>query len=131
MKREFKKKLLSLDFDGTCVKNEFPKVGGDVKAVPVLKKLVDSGIKIILSTMRSDEYLDHAIDWFNLHDIPLYSIQQDPNQYKWTSSTKCYSEMYIGDDAYGAPLIYDDDKCKGYINWKKLEQDFISWGYIK
>ena len=49
MKREFKKKLLSLDFDGTCVKNEFPKVGGDVKAVPVLKKLVDSGVKIIVS----------------------------------------------------------------------------------
>jgi len=31
---------ICIDFDGTCVTHEFPKVGKDIGAVPVLKKLV-------------------------------------------------------------------------------------------
>ena len=33
---------ICVDFDGTCVTHEFPKVGKDIGAVPVLKKLVDA-----------------------------------------------------------------------------------------
>ena len=45
--------VIAVDFDGTCVTHEFPKVGKDIGAVPVLKKLVEKGHKIILYTMRS------------------------------------------------------------------------------
>lgn len=30
--------ILGLDFDGTCVTHEFPKIGKDIGAIPVLKK---------------------------------------------------------------------------------------------
>ena len=43
-----------VDFDGTCVTHEFPKVGLDIGAVPVLKKLVAVGHRLILFTMRSN-----------------------------------------------------------------------------
>ena len=45
--------IIAVDFDGTCVTHEFPKVGKDIGAVPVLKKLIEKGHKIILYTMRS------------------------------------------------------------------------------
>ena len=45
---------ICIDFDGTCVTHEFPKVGKDIGAVSVLKKIVEAGHKIILFTMRSD-----------------------------------------------------------------------------
>jgi hypothetical protein len=43
-----------IDFDGTCVAHEFPKVGKDIGAVPVLKALVENGHNLILFTMRSE-----------------------------------------------------------------------------
>lgn len=45
---------ICIDFDGTCVMHEFPEVGQDIGAVPVLKKLVEAGHNLILFTMRSD-----------------------------------------------------------------------------
>lgn len=45
---------IAIDFDGTCVTHEFPNVGKDIGAVPILKRLVAKGHKLILYTMRSD-----------------------------------------------------------------------------
>ena len=42
-----------LDFDGTVVKHRYPAVGEDIGAVPVLRKLVQNGHDLLLSTMRS------------------------------------------------------------------------------
>jgi hypothetical protein len=46
--------IIGIDFDGTVVTHDFPKIGKDIGAVPVLRKLVDNGHKLILFTMRSD-----------------------------------------------------------------------------
>jgi len=51
-------KLICVDFDGTCVKHQYPKIGEDVpNAVEVLKKLNENQVKIILWTIRSGEFL--------------------------------------------------------------------------
>ena len=47
--------IISIDFDGTCVTHEFPLIGKDIGAVPILKKLVQRGHQLILFTMRSDK----------------------------------------------------------------------------
>jgi hydroxymethylpyrimidine pyrophosphatase-like HAD family hydrolase len=46
--------IIAIDFDGTCVTHEYPKVGREIGASKVLKELVDSGHQLILFTMRSD-----------------------------------------------------------------------------
>lgn len=33
--------VIAVDFDGTCVTHEFPKIGKDIGAIPVLRKLVE------------------------------------------------------------------------------------------
>ena len=129
---------ICIDFDGTCVTHEFPKVGKDIGAVPVLKKIIESGNSLILFTMRSDienpksddyniksiggKYLTDAINWFKENGIELYGINENPTQKTWTHSPKAYGQMYIDDAALGCPLKYDP-----IIS----ERPFVDWIAVK
>ena len=131
--------IIGIDFDGTCTTHEFPNVGKDIGAIPVLKKLVKNGHKLILFTMRSNvenpqstdpnivnkrgNYLDDAINWFKENDIPLYGIQTNPTQNTWTTSPKAYCQLYIDDAGLGCPLLFDDRKSeRPFVNWKAVEK---------
>ena len=139
---------ICIDFDGTCVTHEFPKIGKDIGAVPVLKKLVEDGHKLILFTMRSDikevfsedeaihkvsgNYLTDAVNWFKGNGIELYGINENPNQKTWTLSPKAYGQLYIDDAALGCPLIYDSKISDSpFIDWVKVEEWLISVGILK
>jgi len=117
---------LCVDFDGTCVTHDYPRVGKDIGAVPVLKRLVKEGHQLILWTMRSGKELNDAIEWFKDNDIELYGIQENPTQKSWTSSPKAYAQIYIDDAALGAPLLMDSSMSnREFINWKVVEQMFF------
>lgn len=139
---------ICIDFDGTCVTHEFPKVGKDIGAVPVLKKLVAAGHNLILFTMRSDRlvkskindnpeikdvygsFLLDAVHWFTKHNIPLYGVNENPQQ-GWTTSPKAYAQLYIDDAALGCPLIVDRDKSeRPFVNWQLIESWLIKSGII-
>ena len=62
---------IALDFDGTVVTHEYPHIGEDAGAVPVLKELVANGYRLILHTMRHGALLEQAVDWFRSLGIPL------------------------------------------------------------
>lgn len=117
---------ICVDFDGTAVSHEFPKVGKDIGSVPVLKKLVEKGHKLILFTMRSDNetgmYLTDAVNWFKENGIPLFGINVNPEQKSWTTSPKAYGQLYIDDAALGAPLTFDANKSKNpFVDWEQVE----------
>lgn len=124
---------ICVDFDGTCVANEYPKVGDDIGAVPVLKRLVKKGHNLILFTMRSGKNLNDAIAWFNRNGIPLFGINVNPTQWKWTDSPKAYGQLYIDDAALGAPLILPntyDKFVKPHLDWKRVEEILDNMGII-
>lgn len=113
-----------LDFDGTVVKHRYPAVGEDIGAVPVLKKLIKNGHRILLSTMRSRnsagvDTLQPALDWFAERDIPLFGVNENPEQASWTSSPKVYGDVYIDDGALGAPLKKGEEG-DAYMDWSKV-----------
>lgn len=130
---------IAIDFDGTCVTHEFPRVGMDIGAVPILKKLTDNGHKLILFTMRSNrtdnnpiddkniqnvtgQFLDDAVNWFKQNNIPLYGIQTNPTQTEWTTSPKAYAQLYIDDAALGCPIKYDPYLSRNsFVDWEKVE----------
>lgn len=130
--------IIAIDFDGTCVTHEFPKIGKDINAIPVLKELVENGHKLVLFTMRSDvnnpqsddetiiakegNYLTDAVNWFKSNDIPLYGIQTNPTQHTWTKSPKAYAQMYIDDAALGCPLKHDKDVS---------DRPFVDWSIVR
>lgn len=111
-----------IDFDGTVVTHEYPQVGKDIGAAPVLKNLVKGGHNLILFTMRSkDNFLDDAIKWFENNNIPLYGIQTNPTQKLWTTSPKAYGEIIIDDSALGCPLKYDYNiSAHPFVDWEQV-----------
>ena len=138
---------ICIDFDGTCVTHEFPKVGKDIGAIPVLNKITDAGHNIILFTMRSDieevtsndygihkqagKYLTDAVNWFEENDIKLYGINVNPSQTSWTKSSKAYGQLYIDDAALGCPLIYNSEiSDRPFVDWGKVEEMLKAIGVL-
>lgn len=132
---------ICIDFDGTCVTHEFPKVGRDIGAVPVLKDLVAAGHRLILFTMRSNcknnigastcvpeihngPFLDDAVNWFKKNDIPLFGIQSNPEQTDWTTSPKAYGQLYIDDAALGCPLIHYSFE-RPHVDWQEVREMLV------
>lgn len=113
--------VIAVDFDGTCVTHEFPKVGREVGAPRVLRRLVLEGASLILFTMRSGEHLLDAEKWFAKHGIPLYGVNRNPTQ-DWTESPKAYAQIYIDDAALGAPLRKGLPGERPFINWEAVER---------
>jgi len=118
-----------IDFDGTVVTHEFPLVGRDVGAVPVLKDLVNNGHNLILFTMRSGEFLSAAVEWFHYSEIPLYGIQENPTQGSWTTSPKAYGQLIIDDAALGCPLVHPDGE-RPYVDWKRVKTKLRAIGVL-
>jgi len=119
---------IAIDFDGTCVTHDYPRVGEDIGAVSVLKQLVEKGHLLILYTMRSGKELDDAVNWFSENGIKLYAKQYNPTQKDWTSSNKCYAQLYIDDAALGCPLKYD--KKRPYVDWVEVLEQLKSRGIL-
>ncbi len=139
---------IGIDFDGTCVTHDYPNVGKDIGAVPILKKLVEQGHQLILFTMRSDKpetvnshfefvakeelYLTDAVNWFKQNDIPLYGIQTNPTQFTWTTSPKAYCHLYIDDAGLGCPLTFNQYiSSRPFVNWTEVEKMLKDMSVIK
>ncbi len=128
--------IIAIDFDGTCVTHEYPNIGKDTGAVPVLKKLVENKHQLLLWTMRSGDTLRDAVRWFEYYEINLYGVNTNPTQKSWTESPKAYAQLYIDDAALGCPLItktYDNSVIleRGYVDWIKVEELLKQMNYIK
>lgn len=117
--------FIAVDFDGTCVMHEYPKIGAPVPlAVETLRDLNKAGYKLILYTMRSRKTLDDAVEWFRFHSIPLFGINNNPEQSSWSTSPKVYAHFYIDDAAVGCPLVSPDSGDRDYVNWYKIREFF-------
>jgi len=137
--------IIAIDFDGTCVAHEFPKIGKEIGAAPVLKQLVKEGHKLVLNTMRSDkkdvnstdynihgesgDYLTQAVNWFKEREIPLYGINENPTQKSWTDSPKVYADLYIDDATLGCPL-YKEESGAIYVDWVRVFKMLVDRGII-
>ena len=118
--------VIAVDFDGTCVTHEYPYIGQDVGAVPVLRELVEQGHRLILYTMRSGKLEKEALAWFQQHDIPLYAVNKNPTQKQWTKSPKVHADVYIDDGALGCPLIRSANTSRPYVDWVKVREWLIA-----
>ncbi len=115
-------KYIGVDFDGTCVKHAYPKIGEEIGAQRILKRLAAiKGVKLILHTMRSGQELLEAQQWFVDNGIELYSTNYNPTQASWTKSPKPYCHIYIDDAALGCPLIKETGE-RPYVSWEKIEK---------
>lgn len=118
--------VIGIDFDGTIVEHTYPYIGAAVPfALETLKQLQDNGHKLILWTMRSDSYLDEAVDYLTKNGITLYGINTNPTQKEWTNSPKAECQLYIDDAALGCPLKYHIEK-RPYVDWLSVRSLLIN-----
>lgn len=123
--------FIAIDFDGTCVTHEFPHIGKDIGAIPVLKELTEKNHKLILFTIRSGETLDDAKKWFEENGIPLFGSNKNPIQWKFSKSPKVYANLYIDDASLGCPLIHDDTVSeKPFADWQMLREMLVKQGVL-
>jgi hypothetical protein len=66
-------------------------------------------------------------------------VGYNPTQARWTTSNKCYADLYIDDAGLGAPLSImkakndDGDKIqygRPFINWVVVEEYLTNMGLI-
>lgn len=119
-RKPIKSIVIAVDFDGTCVKHDYPRTGADIGAVPHLKALTDAGHRLILFTMRSGDGLQRAVEWFSGNNIPLWGINTNPTQTTWTESPKAHAHLYIDDRGLGVPLEIDPDTGLAHVDWSKV-----------
>ena len=146
-KPKIEPKIFAVDFDGTCVGFDFPRVGKDIGAAEVLREMVSVGHRIILHTMRSDkenptspdvailcpkagddvDYLSQAVWWFKDNDIPLFGVNINPEQYSWTDSTKPYADYYIDDISIGCPTMrHPKISNRPFVDWIMIRSSLVA-----
>lgn len=129
--------IIAVDFDGTCVTHEYPKIGRYIGAEPVLRELVGAGHQLILWTMRSDNRpdvsnpLSDAVNWFSENNIPLFGVNQNPEQSAWTGSPKAYAHLYIDDAALGIPVCQGLRGERPFVDWQEVRKMLVSKNIIK
>lgn len=129
--------IIAVDFDGTCVAHDFPYIGKDIGAVPVLQALVNNGHQIMLWTMRDHsqtkkfgfDVLDIAVDWFKTNNIPLWGINKNKGQH-WSNSPKQFAHWYIDDMALGCPLKQEEG-FRDYVDWEAIARLLVYKGLLE
>lgn len=123
MRPEIKPRIIGIDFDGTVVLHDYPRVGERaLGAVYVLQELVHAGHQLILITMRSHSNgtLQPAIDWFAEHTVPLLAVNDNPTQASWSDSRKIFVHLSIDDANLGVPLI-TPATGRPYVDWAAVD----------
>lgn len=117
---------ICVDFDGTIVEHQFPRIGAQVPlAMFWMRRWQELGAKLILWTMRSDDpesgrlVLQEAVEYLKDYGIELFGVNKNPTQV-WSSSPKAHAHMYVDDAAVGCPLVHPDDGARPYVDWSRV-----------
>jgi hypothetical protein len=105
---------IAVDFDGTIVEHDYPKIGKEkLFAFSTLKELEKRGARLILWTFRSGTELEEAVDYCRKNGIEFYAVNKN------------YPEE-VADDSVSRKIdadIYIDDKnLGGFPGWSEAWQ---------
>lgn len=105
---------LCIDFDGTIVYSDYPKIGKlKPNAVEVINRLYNGGYKIIINTCRAGIYEGYCYQFLKKHNIQYHYIN---------SNLPEDIEFFKQDCRKISADIYIDDKQLGGIpdDWEKI-----------
>jgi hypothetical protein len=105
---------IAVDFDGTIVEHEYPKIGKEkLFAFQTLKELEKRGARIILWTFRTGKDLDEAVTFCRQNGVEFYAVNKSyPEEVQdETVSRKIDADIYI-----------DDKNLGGFPGWSEVWQ---------
>ncbi|WP_339611368.1 hydrolase [uncultured Planktosalinus sp.] len=126
---------IAIDFDGTLVENQYPKMGKPVLfAFETLKQLQEEGHRLILWTYRHGSELDEAVEFCKQKGIIFYAVNKSfpEEEFDATQSRKILADIYIDDRNIGGLVGWGEIyqllvKQKGALNKKSKKKGFFSF----
>lgn len=107
-------KIIAVDFDGTIVKDEYPKIGApQLFAFETLKKLEEKGYRLILWTLRDGKYLNEAVNFCKKNGIEFYAVNK--NYPEEINNERTIRKLH-------ADIFIDDRNIGGFIGWGEIYQ---------
>lgn len=101
--------IIAIDFDGTIVKHDFPRIGEELdNAFDIISRFQEKGHKIILWTCRSGKQLDEAVEFCKINGLEFDAVNANITGNEF-NSPKIYADWYI-----------DDRANYQHINWLEL-----------
>ena len=69
---------IAVDFDGTIVTHEYPKIGTELPfATETLKMLIKDHHRLILWSVREGKLLDEAVEWCRERGVEFWAVNKD------------------------------------------------------
>jgi len=108
---------IAVDFDGTIVEDNYPKIGKEkLFAFDTLKKLQEKGHRLILWTYRNGKALDEAVAFCKENGIVFYAVNKSFPEEDFDPK---YSRKINAD------LFIDDRNVGGFLGWGEIYQNLI------
>jgi hydroxymethylpyrimidine pyrophosphatase-like HAD family hydrolase len=110
--------IIAVDFDGTIVKDAYPKIGKpQIFAFETLKKLQEQGHRLILWTYRSGPKLDEAVKFCEENGVIFYAVNRSfsEEEYDDSISRKINADIFI-----------DDRNVGGFPGWGEVYQELTN-----
>jgi hypothetical protein len=119
MMEEFMNIKIAVDFDGTIVDHEYPKIGKEkLFAFRTLKELEKKGARLILWTFRTGKELDEAVEYCKQNGIEFYAVNRN------------YPEEIFDENIsrkIDADLFIDDKNLGGFPGWSEVWQQVFPY----
>ena len=98
--------IIAVDFDGTIVTHEYPKIGREIPfAIETLKMLINDHHRLILWSVREGHLIDEAVEWCRERGVEFWAVNRDfPEENPKTNphySRKLKADMFIDDRNIG------------------------------
>ncbi len=107
-------KTIAIDFDGTIVEHEFPRIGKEMLfAFATIKELHKKGHKLILWTYRTGDLLEEAVDYCKKNGVEFYAVNKN---YPEEQFTEDIARKLIAD------IFIDDRNVGGFLGWSAIWQ---------
>jgi hypothetical protein len=113
---------IAVDFDGTIVTHEYPKIGKEIPfAIDTLKRLQKyPDILLILWTVREGTQLDEAVEYCRERGLEFYAVNKN-----YPEENKEYPEPR----KLKADLFIDDRNLGGLPDWGIIYRMIVSKKY--
>ena len=107
---------IAVDFDGTIVTHEYPKIGKEIPfATDTLKMLAKDNHRLILWTVREGKLLQEAIDWCKERGVEFWAVNKD-----YPEEIPKYNEHFSR--KIKADYFIDDRNIGGLPDWGQIYQ---------
>ena len=105
-------KTIAIDFDGTIVEDEYPKIGRPIIfAFETMKQLQKEGNKLILWTYREGRSLEEAVEFCKKNGVEFYAVNKNYPDEELNADTR---------RKLNADIFIDDRNVGGFPGWTSI-----------